>query len=113
VCVANDAYRGEVKERVLEVLFGTRGFRPLQGFFSPDLFTFGTPLDRSRLEAAIQAVPGVRAVEEIWIRHRGRFGWRQFTEPAFVPRSNEVLRIENDRELPERGAVTLVMEGGA
>lgn len=113
ICVAPDSYRGQVKQRVLHVLFGARGFRPEPGFFSPDNFTFSTPLDRSQLEAAIQRVAGVRAVEAIWIRQRGRFPWRLFSEPAFVPRPNEVIRVENAPEFPERGAVTLVMEGGA
>lgn len=113
VCVAPDAYRGEVKERVLEALFGRGGVRPRPGFFSPDNFTFGTPLERSVLEARIQAVEGVRAVEGMRIRRRGRFGWRVFRALAYRPGANEVIRVENDALLPERGSVRLVMEGGA
>jgi hypothetical protein len=107
VCVSADAFRGDVKERILTVLFGETGF------FSPDNFTFGTALDRSRLEAVIQAVPGVRAVEEILIRHRGRFAWRVFSEASYAPAPDEVIRIENNTLLPERGAVKVVTEGGA
>ena len=113
VCVSKEAFRGDVKERILETLFGKKGLFPVPGFFSPDNFTFGTPLDRSRLEAAIQALPGVRAVENILIRHRGRFSWREFTEAAYAPAGDEVIRVENDTLLPERGAVNVVMEGGA
>src|SRR6185436_7842594 len=58
ICVAGSAYRGEVEERVLKVLFGAKGVRPLLGFFSADNFTFGTPLERSQLEAVIQNVEG-------------------------------------------------------
>lgn len=113
ICVAPTAYRGEVKERALEALFGERGLRPRPGFFSPDNFTFGTPLERSRLEAVIQNVAGVRAVEEIRIRRRGWFDWRAFTEMTYKVADNEVIRVENDRLLPERGSVKLKMEGGA
>ena len=60
VCVQPNAYRGEVKEAVLLVLFGEDG---MSGFFDPDNFTFGMPLSRAALMAAIQGVPGVRAVE--------------------------------------------------
>jgi hypothetical protein len=98
---------------VLEVLFGRRGLRPVPGFFSPDQFTFGTPLDRSRLEAAIQAVPGVRAVETIRIRRRGWFDWRDFTATSLPVGSNEIIRVENRPEFPERGAVRIVPHGGA
>jgi len=110
VCVAPDAYPGEVKERVLAALFGSRGS---SGFFDPDNFTFGTPLSRGALMAAIQEVPGVRAVEKMRVRRRGHFEWRSFDEFVLRVASNEMVRVANDRLLPERGAVRLVMEGGA
>ena len=43
------------------------------GFFFADRFTFGTPLYRSRLEAAIQNAPGVGGVRAINYRQRGTF----------------------------------------
>jgi len=107
VCVEPYAYRGEVKEIVLEALFGE------SGFFSPDNFTFGDPLDRSELEAAIQDVPGVRAVKGMKIRRRGWFGWRNFTELYYEVGMDEIVRVENDPIHPGRGTVRLVMEGGA
>jgi hypothetical protein len=113
VCVAPTSYIGEVKEAVLEALFGRRGVRPKQGFFSPNQWTFGDPLERAQLEAAIQAVPGVRAVEEIYIRRRGWFAQRLFDELAYRVAADEIIRVENNRELPERGAVRIVLEGGA
>jgi hypothetical protein len=112
VCVEPSAYRGEVKERVLETLFGVKGIRPRRGFFDPDNFTFGTPLERSQLDAAIQNVEGVRAVEGILIRRRGWFPWRVFAELTFQVANNEVIRVENNSLLPERGSVTIKMEGG-
>jgi hypothetical protein len=102
-----------VKAAVLEALFGRRGIRPQPGFFSPDNWTFGNPLERARLEAAIQAVPGVKAVEDIFIRRRGWFARRLFNELVYAVAADEIIRVENNPELPERGAVRLVMEGGA
>jgi hypothetical protein len=113
VCIEPTSYRGEVEATLLEVLFGKSGLRPVVGFFSPDNFTFGTALDRAKLEATIQAVSGVRAVEEICIRRRGWFGWRQFAETAYEVAADEIIRIENNRLLPERGAVRLLTHGGA
>lgn len=113
VCVAPHAYRGETQAAVLEALFGKRGVRPRPGFFSPDSFTFGTPLDRAALEAAIQAAPGVRAVEGITFRRRGWFDWRPFTELAYEVAMDEVIRVANDPLHPERGTLELTMEGGA
>ena len=113
ICVAPTAYVGEVKEAVLEALFGRGGLRPRQGFFDPDNFTFGTPLLRASLQAAIQNVPGVRAVELIRLRRRGWFPWRTFDAPAYTPGDRELIRVAHNRLLPERGAVRLLMEGGA
>ncbi len=113
VCVAPTAYRGEVKEGILEALLGKKGVNSRPGFFSPDNYTFGKPLYRSALEAEIQRVPGVRAVIKAQIRRRGWFGWRVFHEHAYGVALNEVIRIENDPAHPERGSVKLFMEGGA
>ena len=113
VCVAPSAYLGEVKERVLLALFGKKGARPQSGYFSPDRFTFGTPLDRSTLEAAIQSVEGVKAVEGICIRRSGFFDWRAFRELSYPPGMNTIIRVDNDPLHPERGSVRLLMEGGA
>ena len=113
ICVAPTSYKGEVKAAVLEALFGKRGVHAHLGFFSPDNWTFGDPLSRARLEAAIQEVPGVRAVEQIYIRRRGWFAKRLFDELVYQVAPDEIIRVENDPQLPERGAVRLVMEGGA
>lgn len=110
LCVAPDAYRGEVKEAALDVLFGPEGDG---GFFDPDNFTFGLPLSRAELIATLQAVPGVKAVEGMKVRRPGYFEWRDFTEYALPVGIDELVRVSNDRDMPERGAVRLVMEGGA
>ncbi len=113
ICVAPDAYLGEVKERVLEALLGKTGINPKPGYFSEDNFTFGTSLERSSLEAIIQAVSGVRAVEHIWFRRRGWFGWRRFYIMSYNPGPKTIIRVENDPLNPERGTLKLYLHGGA
>lgn len=109
VCVAPGFFRGDVRARVMEALF----VRPAGGFFSPDNFTFGTPLRRSALEAAIQSVEGVRAVKEILVRRRGWFDWRLFDGPYEPAADDEVIRLANDPTRPEKGMLDLKLEGGA
>ena len=121
VCVAPRAYRFEVKAAVLQALFGDPRLPPMgsggpdqaRGFFDPDHFRFGTPLSRAALITTIQAVPGVKAVEAMRVRRRGWFDWRAFDEFALPVGLDELVRVGNSTELPERGAVRLVMEGGA
>lgn len=112
VCVAPYAYPGEVKERVLAALQGRNGVRPVPGYFSPDRFTFGTPLERSTLEATIQEVPGVLAVESIRFRRRGWFEWRPFTEWGYAPGDQAIIRVDNDPLHPERGSFKIHTHGG-
>ena len=113
VCVEPFAYPAQVVAAVVRALIGKRGVRPVVGFFDPDRFTFGTPLDRSELEACIQAVPGVRAVKKVTIARRGWFAERDFVEPYYQPAVDEVIRVSNDARHPDRGTVAIQPEGGA
>lgn len=113
VCVAPEAYRGDVKERVLDMLLGKTGTLKKAGYFSADNFTFGTPLERSALEAAIQAISGVKAVEAIRFRRRGWFDWRSFDEMTYSPGTNAIIRMENDPLDPGKGTLKLYTHGGA
>jgi hypothetical protein len=112
ICVAADAYAGQVKERVFIALMGKKGLRPQEGYFSPDRFTFGTFLERSTLEAAIQDVPGVKAIEKIYFRRRGWFEKRLFAELSYDPGKNTIIRIANDPLHPEQGTLKLYTHGG-
>jgi predicted phage baseplate assembly protein len=113
ICVAPTRYGADVVSEVETVLLGTKGPFARHGFFDPDNFTFGTPLYRSRLEAAIMDVPGVKAVERMAIRRRGWFDWRPFTELTYAVEPNEVIRLDNDPQHPDRGTLRLFHEGGA
>lgn len=112
ICVAADAYAGQVKERVMMALMGKKGLRPQEGYFSPDRFTFGTFLERSTLEAAIQDVPGVKAIEKIYFRRRGWFQKRLFAELSYDPGKNTIIRIANNPLHPEQGTLKLYTHGG-
>lgn len=112
ICVEPYAYRGEVKERVLKLLLGDPS-TATNGFFHPDNFTFGTPLYRAQLEATIHEAEGVRAVTSIYIRRRGYFGWRLLDGLYHPIGVDEVIRLENDLDYPERGTLNLYTVGGA
>jgi hypothetical protein len=84
------------------------------GFFFADHFTFGTPLERSRLEAAIQNVPGVAGVLSIRYRRRGSVpDFVELPEGAPIPIAvDEILRVDNDPNHPERGSLAVTVLGG-
>ena len=105
ICVRPEAYDGQVVERVMQALVGRRRpDRPVP-FFDPDNFTFGQPLSRAALEAAIQAVPGVLGVDEIRIRVRGLLDWQVFDSFLFRIGDDRILRLENDPDRSEAGSL--------
>lgn len=112
VCVEPSSYRGEVTGRVLHALVGDPARPSDPYFFDPGRFVFGTPLSRAALEAAIQVVPGVRAVEGLSYRRRGNHDWRPVPERVTVA-VDELVRVVNDPGHPERGTVRILPRGGA
>jgi hypothetical protein len=99
LCIAAQAYPGEVIEQVRTVL--------RREHFAPDRFTFGTPLVRSELEARVQAVKGVRFVDAIRIRVRGIGGWRPFAEEVLRPAPDQILRLQDDPDGAAMGILTV------
>lgn len=112
VCARRDAFRGDVAEAILSVLSAKTFIDKSTGFFHPDRFTFGTPLERSRLEAAIQSAYGVAGVVSITYRRRGVIqSYLEMGETVEVA-DDEILRVSNDPSRPERGSLKVIVEGG-
>lgn len=110
VCAAPTAFAGDVESSVLAALDpgGISG----GGFFNVDNFTFGQPLERSRLEAAIQGVPGVAGVSCIQYRLRNRLGGMVEMGDTVTVGTNQILRCDNDPSLPEHGSIHVAVSGG-
>jgi hypothetical protein len=112
VCVEASTYPGLVIERVLKALVGDPSRPRRDFFFDPNHFVFGTPLNRAALDAAIQAVPGVKAVEDLAVRRRGHHDWKPMPAIVWVG-VDELVRVVNDTAHPERGTVRITTRGGA
>jgi len=104
VCVCENAYPGEVAPRIKKAL---------TAFFNPDNFTFGQPLRRSALEAAVQAVPGVKGIDRIDIRVRCHYDWIEFLETEIKAEPSQIIRLQNDPQFPGRGSFQVKAHGGA
>lgn len=102
ICTLPGYYQQQVESNVLDSLIGP------DGFFANERFSFETPLRRSALEATIQSVAGVRAVESIRLRARELTEWRPFYEASFAVGPGQILRVLNDANHPEFGTVRVV-----
>lgn len=112
VCACPDTFRGDVHRKLIRTLSNRTYVDGTQGYFMPDHFTFGQPLEKSALEAAIQGSYGVCGVLKIEMRRRG-------IDRDFIPMpdaltigTDQILRISNDPSLPEEGTIRITVEGG-
>jgi hypothetical protein len=113
VCAQTGWLNNDVEASVLNVLGSATRPNDSTAFFFADRFTFGTPLYRSRLEAAIQGAPGVLGVYAINYRKRGSFAGFVDLPEVLTPAPTQILRIANDPSWPERGTIRVIAEGGA
>jgi hypothetical protein len=112
VCAQTGWRNGDVEASVLNVLGSSTRPSDSSGFFFADRFSFGTPLYRSRLEAAIQEAPGVLGVDVIQYRQRGSFANFKRLPETLTPAPTQILRVDNDPSWPERGTIRVIVEGG-
>ncbi|HEY2858174.1 MAG TPA: hypothetical protein VGJ21_07140 [Terracidiphilus sp.] len=112
VCVQDGWLSSDVEAGVLSRLADAKRSDGTEGFFFADRFTFGTPLYRSNLEAAIQGVDGVNGVLDIEYRQRGASNLFQTLPEVMQFGSNQILRVANDPDFPERGTIRVFAEGG-
>jgi hypothetical protein len=81
---------------------------PSPGFLA-NRFGFGTPLYRSALQAAIQAVPGVQGILAILVRQGGAGAFAALGD-VLAPATNSILRIDNDQAAPDRGTIQVIAQ---
>jgi hypothetical protein len=112
VCARPDVFRGDVEAALLNALSATRQRDGTTGFFHVDRWTFGMPLERSALEAAIQNAYGVAGVVAIQYRQRGTTStFLNLPETVKMP-VDAILRLDNNPSRPERGSLNITVEGG-
>jgi hypothetical protein len=112
VCALSGWLSSDVEAGVLARLADAMQPDGNKGFFYADSFTFGTPLYRSNLEAAIQGVAGVSGVLDVEYRKRGASNIFQPLPDLLQFGAGQILRVANDPNYPERGTIRVFAEGG-
>jgi hypothetical protein len=121
VCVLPDYFRGQVEAALLDVFSNRVLPDGSLGFFHPDNLTFGGGIYVSRIIAAAQVVPGVQNVQltrlerfEIGEPPPGVEDVSEELPPAGVLQlgPQEIARLDNNPNFPEKGRLTLDVRGG-
>jgi len=112
VCVLAGYFRPDVELVVRDVLTSGTRRNGSPGFFHPDNFTFGQPVIMSRIIAAVAAIDGVDAVFVDLFQRQGNAASDARGTGVLPLGRLEIARLENSRDFPEHGLLTLVMRGG-
>jgi Baseplate J-like protein len=112
VCAMPTAFQGDVKAAVVSALSTNKFPNGTTGFFYYDNFTFGTPLELSAVEAAIQSAYGVAGVVSVQYRQRGVTPtWTCLPDELQIG-PNQILRMDNDPSQPNNGTLQVIVLGG-
>jgi len=117
-CVAPGGRASDVQQALEQALGNHDLGGGRRGFFHPDNFSFGDRLYVSALLAAVMAVPGVESAQVT------RLARLRAAEPdrdtaanlrqGFLPVGpGEIVRLDNDRNFPERGTLDIRPRGTA
>jgi hypothetical protein len=112
VCVDSYHMRADVEQALLNALSNRVLPDGTRGFFYPDNFSFGQALYLSQLYAAVMAADGVDSASVTQLQRWGKLPNNELQQ-GYIPMDRlEILRLDNDRNFPENGALRLNMGGG-
>jgi hypothetical protein len=112
VCVDPDYFSSDVEQALLQVLSSRILPNGQKGLFYPDNFTFGQTVYLSPLYAAARAIAGVTAISATTFQPQG-VATNQYLHAGEIKLAPlQIARLDNDRNFPDHGQLTLLMEGG-
>jgi len=112
VCVDPDYFRSDVTQGLLLVLSNRILPDGRKGVFYPDNFSFGQTVYLSPVYAAARSVAGVVSVTATTFQPQGVDTNQFLAAGAMKLGPLQVARLDNDRNFPDHGQLTLVLEGG-
>ncbi len=112
VCVQPDYFRGDVEAALLQA-FSSGVLRDgRKGFFHSDNFTFAQPVYLSAIYAVAQSITGVRFVDVKIFQRLGIDSRKGIDDGVLAMGRLEIARLDNDPNFPERGVLTIDLDGG-
>jgi hypothetical protein len=112
VCVDPDYFVSDVEQALLQVLSNRTLPNGQVGLFHPDKFTFGQTVFLSPVYAAARSVAGVLSVIATAFQPQG-VASNQYIDAGEIKLGQlQIARLDNDRNFPDHGQLTLSMEGG-
>jgi hypothetical protein len=115
-CAAPGARPTDVQQAIQQALSNGQLPGGLKSFFHPDNFTFGDNLHVSKIYAAVMAVPGVESAQ---ITRLARLHAAQpdnetvtnLSQGFLAVGPNQIIRLDNDRNFPQNGTLSVQPKG--
>jgi len=107
ICALPGHDSGHVKAALLQRFVGVHG-----GFFDSDQLSFGQNVYLSRIVAAAMAVPGVMSVTVSAFHRYGRPTNQELENGVLPLAAHEIAELANDPDHPDRGVITIEVQGG-
>jgi hypothetical protein len=117
LCILREFRPDSVIHEVKEALSDEINRGGTRGFFHLDNFTFGDPVVVSKLYQTIMAVPGVESAEIVRLSRfrsaRPTRDTQSHIKLGMLPvATDEIIRLDNDRNARENGVLTVRLKGG-
>lgn len=112
LCVAPGHFRGDVLEAVTRVLSNRRNADGSVGFFHATRLSFGASVYLSQIYAAVKAVPGVDSLVVTVFERYWEEANQELETGVIEMGAWEIARLDNDRNFPEFGTLTITAVGG-
>ncbi|MGW4891783.1 hypothetical protein ACWEQL_05890 [Kitasatospora sp. NPDC004240] len=112
VCTAPGHSRSAVRRAVRDALLAPRLPSGRPGLLAGAALTFGRPLLLGEVYATVAAVPGVDSVKALDLRRHRAADNGELAAGRLDVAPWEVLRLDDDPSLPERGLLRLDIDGG-
>lgn len=112
VTVESGYSRSSVKAELLEIFSNRNLSDGRQGLFHPDRFTFGQSVFLSPLYKEAQALSGVASVRITKFQRQDMSSDEPLNNGELKMNRLEIARLDNDPNFPDRGLLSIIMEGG-
>lgn len=112
VCVQPDFLKSDVQAVILDILSSGIRSNGKRGFFHPDNFSFGATVYLSNIYAVVQAIQGVQSVTVSTFQRQGDDNSSGIDAGKLEFGRQEIARLDNNPNFPERGRLALIMQGG-
>lgn len=112
VCAAGAFLGAHVKAALLDAFSNRALTDGRRGFFHPDRLTFGSDVAVSRIVAEAQSIPGVASVRVTRLERLFEGPNDEIKNGLLPLAADEIARLDNDPNYPERGKLDIQVCGG-